>query len=468
MFKKRYLYFLIILFLMFFIADSILAGGASGSWEEDSLEVYYPSIPGLPKITAYSPLGDFISYWFGLLIYVAGALSLISFTIGAISLINPNPESHNDAKDRMKGSILGLVLTLASFLIIRTINPSLTTPSLTPLPGVAGVFYTNGTNLKTAVQEEPDVATNVLPEYRALFYKCDSSTGPVLFLWKFPNKNYDTAGASVQTVLCNNTVSLNGVGSFKTDYKKTGVYYFLGAGCTGYMSQVNFSDQEQIDYLFRYHGIKSVLIVNNPTNGIYYGVVFHNSPDLGSAGYCTYPIATNQAEQCLNVNIVSYSGENLFPTAANIFLWNYTYTTSGAGVDLYSGPFGEKSGAGEGYYKLSANDIKSGYWFDVKKLKFSYEGVDSAKADFCRKYPSCNTTAKGEKCCPCETFQDCPGSIDIKGSYLVGLYSATKSVNGAKSGYCQTFYRSVPNLGAEDLTQPNVAKLDTIVITPTK
>ena len=142
MIKNKRQVFIILLFIMFFYsADFALA-----------LEINYPQIPGLPKITDNSGFPDYVGYFFTLGTYLAGALALMSFAVGAVQMIMSagNPTTAGDAKGRMMGSILGLVLTISAFLILKTINPTLIIPTLTPLPGVAGVFYTNGTDFKPA------------------------------------------------------------------------------------------------------------------------------------------------------------------------------------------------------------------------------------------------------------------------------------------------------------------------------
>jgi hypothetical protein len=66
----------------------------------------------------------------------------------------------------------------------------------------------------------------------------------------------------------------------------------------------------------------------------------------------------------------------------------------------------------------------------------------------------------------CETFQDCPGSIKIKGSYLVALYSDNE--NSSRPSYCQTFNSDVENLNTEPVIASYEAKLGNVYIIPTK
>jgi len=161
-----------------------------------ALEAKYPVIPMLPPVTDDSDLSDYVGYFFGLAMYIAGILAVISFTIGAIQVIASasSPEAEKDGKDRMKGAVLGLVLTLSAFVILQTINPEFITPTLTPLPGVAGIFYTKGDleDLKAAPMEETNVpgSETIKKGYDKIYYKCaegaDPFKVPPLLIWKFP------------------------------------------------------------------------------------------------------------------------------------------------------------------------------------------------------------------------------------------------------------------------------------------
>ena len=98
-----------------------------------------------------SSLGDYVSVIFTWVMGIAGTITLISFIVGAVGLIisGDNPTLHGDSIDRIKGAILGLVLIMASFLILKTINPAFVNPTLTPLPPgptiavpiIPGVYY---------------------------------------------------------------------------------------------------------------------------------------------------------------------------------------------------------------------------------------------------------------------------------------------------------------------------------------
>src|SRR3989344_4102013 len=149
--------------LAFFAATLLLSLSANFTSALEIKPSDYPRIPFAQPITENSDLPQYIAYFFALGVYLAGALVVISLAIGSIRLITSagNPEAIGDAKERIIGAILGLVLTVYSVIILRTINPTFITPTLTPLPGGAGVFYSNGTESeeKPAPDEEPDTSS---------------------------------------------------------------------------------------------------------------------------------------------------------------------------------------------------------------------------------------------------------------------------------------------------------------------
>ncbi len=265
--EKITIYFAIILATLFMCANPCFA-----------LEADYPVMPGLPTITGTSELGDYIAYFFGIGVILAGALAVVVLTIGAIKLMISagNPTKRKDATDMIKGAILGMVLVVSSFMILRTINLQLVTPSLTPLPEVEGIYYTNGTDKKPAPMAEANTA-NAPEGYNKILYDC--SSGPSLFIWKFPQKNFEGIDSAwVETIDCGQTNSISGIGSFKMAFRTPGVYYFLGENCSGYMSQAQVGSGK-LPEEFK-NKVKSIKIVNDISNNTRYGVIFHGKSYL--------------------------------------------------------------------------------------------------------------------------------------------------------------------------------------------
>jgi len=474
----------------------------------------YPPVPGLiapqSNCTGNDCLSIYIAYWFGLLVYIAAILALISFTIGAVGLINPNIESHNDAKDRMKGSILGLALTLIAFVILKTINPTLVTPSITPLPGVAGVFYYNGTDRKPVGLAVSDVKNRgeelVKNGFDKLIYDCtDESMAPALLVWEFPQTGLeggnDLTKVKVARKTCGQQEPIGSYGSFKMDFETPGVYYCLGECggdnmCSGYMSSWVTSDDGNISDTFN-GKIKSVRIVNNAGEGLYYGAILHETIGLENGGGCTYPIINNgEGPKCYSKDSEGKAISEIGVSAANIFTVNNA-ASAGDGVDFYSEPFGDTGvkGLNAGFYNVKDEKINPVFKEDADKICFDYKNVnmpdtykykcsDSKCGEgggggyACENNGDCydvggvceDGTCKGfggEDLCSdtaCETLKDCPGSINIKGSYLVGVYSEDL----AGGLYCQTFTENVPDLNAKNIIEPGSESIGSVYIIPTE
>lgn len=443
--KKNNLFLLcfILFFLFVFSVNFVLA-----------LEIKdYPRVPGLPPITDTSNLGEYTGYFIGLFLYLAGAIAVISFAIGAVGLIisGDSPESASSAKDRMKGALLGLFLTVSSVVILQTINPALVNPVLNPLPGVEGVYYTNGSEFKPVGIEE--INTSNRPEnFNSIIYRClNKDEAPPLLIWTFPNPglengNGDLSSVNVIRKTCGDSQEISGFGSFRIAYEVPGVYYFLKAGCSGYASTSYNYSQDEIIPIFK-DNIKSIRIINNPEAEIFYGAIFHEAAGLRSGGKCNLPIISAASDEtCRNINLSS-------PKAVDIFTLDWDDWGGGDGVDFYSEPYGPNRGARAGFYKVAKDEVDPTGYLDPDDMEFNYEGIDVPEA-----YKDRN-----------KTFKDRPGSIDAKGDYLIALYSKdTVNYGDPSAWYCQTFTDDVPNLNAQPFVAAGSNYIDRVYIIPTE
>lgn len=444
---KKHQYFSIVFAIILLLSLSI-----SFAFALEIKPTDYPNIPFAPTITENSDLPQYASYFFALGIYLAGALAVISLVIGGIQLIfsSVSPEARSNAIDRIKNAILGLMLTLSSFIILQTINPNLTTIKLTPLVAGTGIFYTNGIDEKPAPKNaEPD--TSSIPAgYETIIYKCAGSgagQGPVLLIWKFPEKNFGRyKEATMERKKCGETTSVN-TPSFKTSFEAPGVYYFTGTGCNGFMSQAHFSNTPNIEEPFKSE-MKSVQIINDTKNNIRYGVILHK--EINFRGDCSLPYEANQIERiCLNIPSDIPSPMS----SANIFMLNKDKPeTSGNGAVFYSKPFGYKTGANSGYFALSPSNIGT-FWRSKPD-----------KIDFSDSYNYINVSEEEKNLCG--NFENCSGSIQIQGNYLSVLYA--KQPQSQSPYYCQVFDKDVPNLKEEEVIAVQGRKLDLIYVIPIK
>ena len=408
------------------------------------MEIIYPNIPFLPDINNCAGnecLAKFISYWFGFGIMLAGVIALISLVIASVQLIASagNPGMQGDARDRIKGALLGMVLMVSAFILIKTINPVLVTPSLTPLGEVAGIFYTNGAESKPAPISESDTA-NIPPGFGKIIYRCaEGGFSPNLYVWKFPQKNFIGSngwydGVSVTEISCGENTDIGGAGSFKMAFKTPGVYYFLGDDCLGLMSGPAISDEAQIADPFK-NNIKSIRVINDNSNN--FGFIIHNG-DVNSGSPCGSPYVAGPWVDNNNCTAI-----NMPVSSINIFRWNGDARSSGNGVSFYSKPWGEKSrtpGDQAGFYNLTFDQIQEalnggdGMWGAApENIIFSYENV--------------NVPETYKASCPNFGVAACSGSIKIQGNYLVALYTRYQ---GDQTNYCQISRTDTPNLDATE------------------
>ncbi len=127
---KKYLKLLFLFAVIVFLLSAFHPASA--------LEVTYPNFSqngGGSPVNSNS-LVDFIKYFFTFSIAAAGVLGILTIIISGFQILisGGSPTAIGDAKERIVGAALGIVLLFASVIIINTINPTLASPSLSGLP----------------------------------------------------------------------------------------------------------------------------------------------------------------------------------------------------------------------------------------------------------------------------------------------------------------------------------------------
>jgi hypothetical protein len=126
---KKYL--LVILILSFlFIGQNVFAV---------DLLLDYPEIPGAETPGKTTSLPEMIKYIYMFAIGISGVTALLVILVGAVQYATSagNPTKAGEAKDRIFSAILGILILLASVLILRTINPDLIILDIS-LPSLGG------------------------------------------------------------------------------------------------------------------------------------------------------------------------------------------------------------------------------------------------------------------------------------------------------------------------------------------
>jgi len=136
--KKIFLIFLLVIFLIFIFGSFVIAA---------KLEVEYPQVEGAetPK-TVKTFFPKYIHYLFNLSIIIAGLVAFASLVYGGVRYLTSagSPIAMADAKSQITAGILGLIILLASYLLLITINPQLTVLTVGKFEYEKGVIlYTN-------------------------------------------------------------------------------------------------------------------------------------------------------------------------------------------------------------------------------------------------------------------------------------------------------------------------------------
>jgi len=104
------------------------------------LELAWPQSPAGSQITACSDLTAFVKYFYEWGIVLGGLVAFISLVIAGFKYLTSVGDyvKMADARNQVISAIAGLILLLASFLILNTLNPELTVlriPKVEVLPG---------------------------------------------------------------------------------------------------------------------------------------------------------------------------------------------------------------------------------------------------------------------------------------------------------------------------------------------
>jgi len=443
--------------MMFFYGSSSLAFEVSK----------YPTIPFAPAITADSKLPDFVVYFFAMGIYLAGVLAIISLAVGGIQLIfsSVNPEARNNAISRIKSSILGLILLVASVVIIRTINPNLenvqNTVALKPIGGLqlkgsgpsqpAPFFVPSLDEIKknySAIywptqQETTDPATN----QTVIIPNCDLENDNAIYnIYWYKDKNYKNFWARTQLPCGKEAAYIGKSRSYIIVKENPGVYFYDGPNCQPAIGSDSYSlpifSTKSIPEWYTDKKVQSILIVNgpDPKKGPFFGLVLFNNQDYRTSKGIGTPLsiffphnrslpANKNFSNCIK-NAGDFFDSFLKGVLQSVVIFegaglqdNSNKPNINCSVDLYS-----RSAWSGGYYNINIkNDGEATYFWkkELSTVKITYPPgtrIPKEEQDQCDKfYPK----------------KKCLQSFEIRGNCLILAMS-----DFAIDAYAQAFPKS--------------------------
>jgi len=100
-----------------------------------ALNLDYPEIMGF-KLNIHQDLNQIVAWFYYFIVSIAGIAAFFMLVWGGFEWLTSagSPARIAEAKDRISSAVLGLLLILASFLILQVINPELTMLKLPQLP----------------------------------------------------------------------------------------------------------------------------------------------------------------------------------------------------------------------------------------------------------------------------------------------------------------------------------------------
>jgi len=136
----------ILIFSLIFIAIWGIFVGAVNAADGSKLNLDWPKSPLNTELTENSSITILIQYIYEWIISLAGLTTFIILVYAGFRYLTSagNVTQMKDAQDRIKSAVTGLILLLASVLILNTLNPQLT--QLNPLKfGVESVMLSTPT-----------------------------------------------------------------------------------------------------------------------------------------------------------------------------------------------------------------------------------------------------------------------------------------------------------------------------------
>jgi len=114
------------LFLLIFLVGFILLPETSSA-ANLQLNLDYPSFGGY-DLNSNQDLNELVAWFYYFIVAISGIAAFFALIVGGFEWMTSagNPSRVSSAKERMSSAMLGLVIILASYLILQVINPELT------------------------------------------------------------------------------------------------------------------------------------------------------------------------------------------------------------------------------------------------------------------------------------------------------------------------------------------------------
>jgi hypothetical protein len=294
--RRKFLIILASLFLIFICFSFVYA-----------LEIEYPAVKGQQPPTKETTFPEYVKYIFNFSIIITGVVAFgVLVSSGAKILFSPDDtETIKDAKNKMIGAFVGIVFLLGSYLILTTINPSLSGLSLEPLKPVTGIYLFNSKGEKDYIPQSTPRITFDANRLEFLSTKDELSS-----IYIYSGENYKGSEAKIDNPKTSqNEVAGASVGSLKSIYflwNKPGVYLYPKTNFEGRP----FYSLSSVSGLPSEFNKKVNSAKFNEPKGVAYGAAFFTQSDY--RGQCGFIVSTSETPN------LSSGGNNYYHPVGNI------------------------------------------------------------------------------------------------------------------------------------------------------
>ncbi len=100
-----------------------------------NLETDYPEIGGYQPENVSTPLPEYVKYIFNFSIWIVGFVAFGALLMGGFKYLTSsgNPSVQSDSRNQIFSALLGMIILISSYLILKTVNPQLTVFNVKPL-----------------------------------------------------------------------------------------------------------------------------------------------------------------------------------------------------------------------------------------------------------------------------------------------------------------------------------------------
>jgi len=326
---------------IFFILFSTLILSFFALFALAKLEIQYPDIGGgLPE--EKTNFTDYVKYIFNFSMIVAGVLAFGTLVFSGFKILTSpdQPSVISDARTKIISAFIGIVILLSSYLILTTLNPSLSIITVPDIETFSGVILTDDKGKQHYLSSD-----NMSLGFTSVSAKFLSPPIELTAIYDQNDDKKENTGADTTTGFSGNSIRFL--------WNRSGVYLYPKTGFQGYPRYINSSVPSLSSYDFD-NKSQSIKFIDSK-NMSYGAVLFTDNDFRGTCGYSSGDI------------------ENLAGTSAN-----FTESMNPIGFNVSSFVLLNKTGAQTGevtFYDAIDCDGCKVKISDISQFRYFY-GLD--------------------------------------------------------------------------------------------